>query len=78
MSDKYTLNREDVKKQLRACFIWLAPLAVLYLAQLQGALIDHKTLTLADLAPNELTLGGIQLYFVNQAFGLFQKFIAGK
>lgn len=78
MSDKYTLNSEDVKKQLRACIVWLAPLAVLYLAQLQGSLIDHKTLSLGDLRPNEMTLGGIQLYFVNQAFGLFQKFVAGK
>jgi hypothetical protein len=51
---------------------------VLYIAQLQGALIDHKTLTLADLTPNEMTVGGIQLYVINQAYGIFNKFVAGK
>lgn len=77
-SKKFNLNWGDIRNQIKASIVWLAPLVVLYIAQLQGSLIDHKTLSLADLRPNELTLGGIQLYFVNQAFGLFQKFVAGK
>lgn len=78
MSDKYTLNREDVIKQLRACIVWLAPLMILYFAQLSGTIADKKVLAWADFVPNSMTVGAVQLYIINQAYGLFQKFVAGK
>lgn len=77
-SKKYQLNNEDVKKQLRACIVWLAPLMILYFAQLSGAIADKKVLGWADFVPNEMTVGGIQLYVINQAYGIFNKFVAGK
>lgn len=77
-SKKFDLNWGDIRNQIKASIVWLAPLVVLYIAQLQGALIDHKTLILADLTPNEMTVGGIQLYVINQAYGIFNKFVAGK
>lgn len=77
-SKKFDLNWGDIRNQIKASIVWLAPLVVLYIAQLQGALMDHKTLTLADLTPNSMTVGAVQLYVINQAFGLFNKFVSGK
>lgn len=77
-SKKNTLNREDVIKQLRACIVWLAPLMILYFAQLSGAIADKKVLAWTDFVPNSMTVGAVQLYVINQVYGLFQKFVAGK
>lgn len=77
-SKKFRLNKKDIKDQLHSAFVWLAPLGILYVAQLSGSLAEKKVLGFADLVPNLMTISAIQLYFVNQLFGLFRKAMAGK
>ena len=77
-SKKNTLNKADWRKQLVSAGIWLAPLAVFYLAQLQGSLVDKKVLGWAELIPNEMTTVAMQYYAVSQAYGILRRFMEGK
>lgn len=68
----------DVRKQLQAALVWLAPLVLVYVAQLQGTLQLNDHLAWSDFAPTPVSLGAMQLYVVNQLFGLFNRWKAGK
>ena len=68
----------DVRGQIKAAFVWLAPLALVYVTQLQGTLQLNDHLSWNDFAPTPVSLGAMQLYVVNQLFGLFNRWKAGK
>lgn len=77
-SKKWTLNKNDLKNQLKSALIWLTPMALVYLGQLLTTIAEKKVLGIADLNPDLLTIGAIQLYLINQFYGLFNKLKAEK
>ncbi len=78
MSKKWRLNTNDYEKQLKSALIWLAPLALVYLGQLGVTLKSNGVLKLTDFALDQVTVGSLQLYVVNQLYGLFNKLKNGK
>ena len=72
-SKKFTLNETDYENQLKSAIEWLIPLALLYLTQLQGTLQLNNGLSIKDFMPTAVTIGGMELYIVNQFYGLFSK-----
>lgn len=77
-SKKWDLNKRDYKAQLQSAIVWLAPIALVYLGQLLASLKADGFLAWVDFIPDTMTIGAIQLYVVNQVFGLFLKLKAGK
>ena len=77
-SNKGSLNKRDFKVQLKQALVWLAPLVLVYITQLQGTLQANNGLSWKDFQPTWTTIGGIQLYVVNQVYGLFIKWKDGK
>jgi hypothetical protein len=76
-SKQYSLNKKDYWEMARNMRRFLAPLALLYLAQLGGTLgTDGHMLHLTDLVPNQMTLGGFYLYLLNALNDLFNKWKA--
>lgn len=73
MSKKWRLNTSDFEKQLKSAFVWLAPMALVYVGQLLVSMKATGVLKSGDLYPDSQTVGAIQLYFVNQVYGLFNK-----
>lgn len=77
MSKKWRLNIADFEKQLRSALAWLAPMALVYIGQLYFTMKAGGVLKNADFYPDAQTVGAIQLYVVNQVWGLFNKLKAG-
>lgn len=73
-----SLNKRDFKNQGRAALKWLAPLGLMYITQLTGYLQVNKFFQLSDLIPTQMTLGGIELYVVNQLYGLLIRWQKGE
>lgn len=67
------LNAIDVKNQLRAALMWLVPLGLLYLDQVRALWQVNSSLEMKDLIPTPVTIGGMQLYIMNQLYGLFNR-----
>ena len=77
-SKKWNLSTNDYKVQGLSALRWLAPMAVVYLAQLLAIIAKSQVLEIGDLTPDTMTVGAIQLYLLNQLYGLFNKLKAGK
>lgn len=73
---KYSLNKKDVKNQVAQAIRWLIPLILIYIVQLQGTLSKGGIIPLSDFIPTGATIGAIELYVVNQVYGLLNKFLA--
>ena len=78
MSDKYNLNKNDFSLQMKQALVWLAPLLLVYITQLQGTLQANNGLSIKDFIPTQMSLGAMELYIVNQLYGLFNKWKSGK
>lgn len=74
-SNKWRLNREDIKKWVRNLGIFLAPILVIYLAPVVDSLKDG--FSFSDFAITPLVQGAIVLYIVNGILDLLRKFSAG-
>lgn len=77
-SPKWTLDRKDVENQLKSAAIWLTPLICIYLVQINTTLNNAHILGFNDLRPTASTIGAMQLYILNQVFGLMKKLHAGE
>ena len=73
VSPKGTVNITDLKQVLRNMVVFLAPLGLVYLLQLNGSL-QNGSLVLHDLLPTKATQGAIELYLVNTLLDLLRKF----
>lgn len=71
------VNKEDLSRWRDNLLVFLAPLGVMYLLQLSGAL-QNGALSLSSLVPTPTTLGAIQLYVVNGLLDLLRKFMDAK
>lgn len=72
-SDKRELNGVDIKNQLRSAVAWLLPLGILYLDQVRIQWAINGFLDAKDLVPTQVTIGGMQLYIMNQLYGLVNR-----
>lgn len=75
-SKRWQLNRADVQKWLKNAGIFLAPLALIYLAFVKANLADGMAVT--DFVPNEVVIGAMTLYLVNVLTDLFLKLKKGE
>ena len=77
MSKKWQLNEADWSAAVRSAIIWLAPLGVLYFG---AVIVNLQDLGFqwSDFALNDVTLGALVLYVVNQLFGLSRRLAAGR
>lgn len=70
--NKLTLNKTQSTKWLHNLLVFLAPVGVLYLTTVVGA-ISQAPLGWFDFIPNEVALGGIILWFLNTALDYLRK-----
>ena len=75
-SPRFSLNPEDIDRWLQNCKVFLAPLALIYLAFVSANLSNGFAWN--DLVPNEIVMGSLVLYAVNTLPDLLRKLIAGK
>lgn len=75
-SKRWTLNSEEWSKFFTNALTFLAPVALIYLFQVQGNLTDG--LQASDFAITAVTAGAMILYVVNTAIDFFKKLTAGK
>ena len=68
-----TVNKKDLKQVFHNMVVFLIPLVLVYLLQINGVLQD-RALALEDLMPTAATYGAIQLYVVNALMDLLRKF----
>ena len=71
------VNEKDLKRVLRNMVVFLAPLGVVYLMQI-NATLQNGTLGFNDLIPTPGTWGAIQLYVINALMDLLRKFTNSK
>lgn len=77
ISPQGKINVQDLKNVGHNALVFLAPLGVVYLLQLSGAL-QNGTLSWSSLIPTAATTGAIQLYCVNTLLDFFRKLQDGK
>lgn len=78
MSEINTLDKRDYKQALRRGLLFLAPLALLYITQVTGAIQqDGHTIMLKDFIPSSFTYGAVMLYVLNRLTDLINRFIKG-
>jgi len=76
-SKPMSLNRTDVKNIFRSGLIFLAPVVLIYLGQITGALqTPGHIFNLNDFIPSTFTLGAMTLYCANRLTDIARKFIA--
>jgi hypothetical protein len=73
-SKPFALSDEDIARILHNAYVFLAPLALVYLVFVSGNLQDG--FALSDLYPNQEVLGAIVLYIVNFLTDFTRKFLA--
>lgn len=78
MSKKDALNFQDIKNQCKTAFEWLLPLVGIYVLQLQGTLSAKGVILLSDLKPTLITVGAMELWALNQVYGLLKRYKAGE
>ncbi len=78
MSKKDSLSFQDIKNQCKTALEWLIPLFGAYVLQLQGTLSAKGVILLSDLKPTLLTVGAMELYVLNQMYGLVKRYKAGE
>lgn len=75
-SKPMSLNKSDVKSVIRTGLVFLAPVLLMYLAQVTGALqTPNHRFSVNDFFPSTFTWGGIALYILNRITDLVKKFI---
>ncbi len=78
-SKQYTLNSRDWKAALKRGLLFLAPLALIYINQVTGAIQQSgHSITLFDFIPSAFTWGAVSLYVLNRITDLINRFISGK
>ena len=70
------INKEDLNKVVGNAVVFLAPLVLLYISQLNAGIQDG-ILSLGDFKPTLITIGGMQLYLLNALTDLLRKFTDG-
>jgi len=74
MLNKITLSDENSKKFISNSLIFLAPLILIYLMQVQAVLSSENHLfVLSDLIPTQITFGAMMLYSINVMVDYFKK-----
>lgn len=73
-STKWRLSQEDVKKFIRNCLVFLAPIAVYYFVAVSSQ-IDAGGFKWEYFVPNESTVKFLALYVVNILIDFFKKLI---
>lgn len=73
---RFMLTRNDIAKWLQNSLIFLAPIALIYLAFVSDNLNDG--LNAADFIPNNAILSMMVLYLVNVCVDFFRKLIGKK
>lgn len=71
------VNKKDLKSWLTNMVVFLAPLGIIYLLQVNVTL-QNGPVRWSDFVPTPTTIGAIQLYFVNAALDLLRKFTDSK
>ncbi len=71
------VNKRDLKSWVTNLVVFLAPLGIVYLLQI-NATLQNGALGWNDFIPTTATLGAIQLYCVNAALDLLRKFTDAK
>ncbi len=72
------LNKTDIKNQLRAALKWSAPVLLMYITSVIGAIqVPGHNIGLNDFIPTTLTIGGIVAWLLMQAQGLLIKLTDG-
>ena len=71
------VNKADLVRWSQNLILYLIPLALLYVAQLNGGIQDG-ILSGSDFTPTLVTLGGMQLYVLNSLTDLLRKFSDSK
>lgn len=69
---KITLNKTDQSKFVNNLLVFLAPLGILYLTTVVGA-VSQAPLGFQDFIPNEVALGGMILWVLNTALDYLRK-----
>ncbi len=76
MSESLVLDKNDWKKAAKRGLLFLAPLTLLYLGQLTGALQQEgHVFVVKDLIPSTFTWGAIVLYAANRLTDIVNRFI---
>lgn len=74
ISEKYQLRAPDIKKWMKNCLVFLAPLVTIYLVfAIENIKVDG--FAWADLKPNLVVIGSMFLYVFNVLLDLAKKFI---
>lgn len=77
-SQQYALNKQDWIKWAKSGLIWLIPVFSLYVTQVIGTLnVPNHILSIKDLLPTNLTLGGGVLYIYERIFDILRRWKAG-
>lgn len=75
MNQKFSLNAADVQRWIANLIVFLAPVALIYLAAVI-ATINSSGISLASFAPNALTVGAMVLYVLNAVVDIIRKFVS--
>ena len=76
-SKPMSLNRTDMNNVFKTGIIFIAPVALIYFAQVTGALqVSNHTFSFGDLVPSSFTLGAMVLYIFNRLTDIIRKFVA--
>ena len=76
-SQRFSLNKDDLKKWLRACLIWLAPLGVFYFGSVLLTLQADNIFEISHLYPTNAVINGMVLYIIERLFDLSRRFVNG-
>ena len=68
-----SVNKADLAKWFKNMLMFLAPLALVYILQLNAA-VQNGVLGFDDLIPTQTTIGAVQLYIINALLDLIRKF----
>lgn len=76
MSQAYTLSGVDFQKWTRNLLIFLAPVALIYLAFVAAAIAAaNGAFSFAELVPNQIVIGSMVLYVINGIVDIVRKFV---
>jgi len=71
-----SLNRADVDKWTKNMIVFIAPVALVYLAQITGTISQaDNIIELSDFVPSQVTLGAMILYVINSVTDIIKKFL---
>lgn len=76
MSQAYTLSGVDFQKWTHNLFVFLAPVALIYLAFIAAAIAAaNGAFSFAELVPNQIVIGAMVLYVLNALTDIIRKFV---